>query len=174
MYETKKKGLFVISEGILAQMPVNVKEVDGFGHMQMGGAAYQLGQIVKEKLGLSTRPIEFSLMQRAAAQYISLVDSKEAIKVSSVAVKKALAGKTDSMVVIVRQPGSPYKVSYKLFKLNKIANVEKKLTPELIADVHGNGTLMKAYVRPLLQGSPKFVFENGVVKRASLKKVKVG
>lgn len=174
VYETKKKGLFVISEGILAQMPVNVKEVDGFGHMQMGGAAYQLGQIVKEKLGLSTRPIEFSLMQRAAAQYISLVDSKEAIKVSSVAVKKALAGKTDSMVVIVRQAGSPYKVSYKLFKLNKIANVEKKLTPELIADVHGNGTLMKAYVRPLLQGSPKFVFENGVVKRASLKKVKVG
>ena len=60
------------------------------------------------------------------------------------------------------------------FILNKIANVEKKLTPELIADVHGNGTLMKAYVRPLLQGSPKFVFENGVVKRASLKKVKVG
>jgi hypothetical protein len=112
-------------------------------------------------------------MQRAAAQYITLVDSKEAIKVSSVAVRKAIAGKTDSMVVLVRQPGSPYKVSYKLFKLNKIANVEKKLTPELIADVHGEGTLMKAYVRPLLQGSPKFVFEHGVIKRAILKKAKV-
>ena len=174
VYEKKKKGLFVISEGILAQMPVNVKEVDGFGHMQMGGAAYQLGQLVKDRLGLNTRPIEFSLMQRAAAQYISLVDSKEAIKVSSVAVKKALAGKTDSMVVLIRQPGDVYKVSYKLFKLNKIANVEKKLSPELIADVHGAGTLMKAYVRPLLKGSPKFVYEEGVVKRAILKKVKVG
>ena len=40
-------------------------------------------------------------------------------------------------------------------------------------DVHGSGTLMKRYVRPLLKGSPKFVYENGVIKRAILKKAKV-
>jgi 6-phosphofructokinase len=129
--------------------------------------------MVKQKFGYSTRPIEFSLMQRAAANYISLVDSKEAIKVSSVAVRKALAGKTDSMVVIDRQPGPAYKVKYKLQKLSKIANVEKKLTPELIKDVHGDGKLIKAYIRPLLTGNPKYVFENGLIKRAVLKKVKV-
>jgi len=173
VYEKKKKGLFVVSEGILAQLPVEKKEVDGFGHMQMGGVAYQLADMVKQKFGYSTRPIEFSLMQRAAANYISLVDSKEAIKVSSVAVRKALAGKTDSMVVIDRQPGPAYKVKYKLQKLSKIANVEKKLTPELIKDVHGDGKLIKAYIRPLLTGNPKYVFENGLIKRAVLKKVKV-
>jgi uncharacterized membrane protein YcaP (DUF421 family) len=32
---------------------------------------------------------------------------------------------------------------------------------------------MKRYVRPLLKGSPKFVYEHGVVKRAMLKKVRV-
>ena len=173
VYEKKKKGLFVLSEGILAQLPVKNKEVDGFGHMQMGGVAYQLADLVKERLGLSTRPIEFSLMQRAAANYISLVDSKEAIKVSSVAVRKAISGKTASMVVIERQPGPGYKVKFKLQKLNKIANVEKKLTPELIQDVHTSGTLIKSYIRPLLTGSPKFVYEDGLIKRAILKKVKV-
>jgi 6-phosphofructokinase 1 len=139
----------------------------------MGGVAYQLAQLVKERFGFSTRPIEFSLMQRAAAQYITLVDSKEAIKVSSLAVKKAVKGKTDSMVVIVRKSDEPYKVSFKLQKLNKIANVEKKLPPEWVVDVHGDGTLMKRYVRPLLKGSPKFVYEHGLVKRAILKKVPV-
>jgi 6-phosphofructokinase 1 len=173
VYDKKKKALFVVSEGILTQMPHQGKEVDGFGHVQMGGVAYQLAQIVKERFGFSTRPIEFSLMQRAAAQYITLVDSKEAIKVSSLAVKKAVKGKTDSMVVIVRKSDDPYKVSFKLQKLNKIANVEKKLPPEWVVDVHGDGTLMKRYVRPLLKGSPKFVYEHGLVKRAILKKVRV-
>jgi uncharacterized membrane protein YcaP (DUF421 family) len=32
---------------------------------------------------------------------------------------------------------------------------------------------MKRYVRPLLKGSPKFIYENGLVKRAILKKVRV-
>ncbi len=173
VYEKKKKGLFVVSEGILAQLPVEEKEVDGFGHMQMGGVAYRLADLVKQRLGLSTRPIEFSLMQRAAANYISLVDSKEAIKVSSIAVRKAVAGKTANMVVIERQPGPQYKVKFKLQKLTKIANVEKKLTPELIDDVHNKGTLIKAYIRPLLTGSPKFIFEDGLIKRAILKKVRV-
>jgi 6-phosphofructokinase 1 len=173
VYDKKKKGLFVISEGILAQLPTKSNEVDGFGHMQMGGVAYQLAQLVKERFGFGTRPIEFSLMQRASSANISLVDSKEAIKVSSLAVRKAIGGKTGSMVTIVRQPGETYKVRYKLQKLNKIANVEKKLPAELIADIHGEGTLMKAYLRPLLKGTPKFVSENGLIKRAILKKVKV-
>jgi 6-phosphofructokinase 1 len=173
VYDQKQKGLFVVSEGILTQMPHQGKEVDGFGHVQMGGVAYQLAQLVKEKWGFSTRPIEFSLMQRAASQSISLVDSKEAIKVSSVAVRKAVKGKTDAMVVITRKSDQPYRVSYKLQKLSKIANVEKKMPPELVVDVHGEGTLMKQYVRPLIQGSPKFKYEHGLIKRAILKKVKV-
>ena len=173
VYDQKQKGLFVVSEGILTQMPHQGKEVDGFGHVQMGGVAYQLAQLVKEKWGFSTRPIEFSLMQRAASQSISLVDSKEAIKVSAVAVRKAVKGKTDAMVVITRKSDQPYRVSYKLQKLSKIANVEKKMPPELVVDVHGEGTLMKQYVRPLIQGSPKFKYEHGLIKRAILKKVKV-
>jgi 6-phosphofructokinase 1 len=173
VYDQKQKGLFVVSEGILTQMPHQGKEVDGFGHVQMGGVAYQLAQLVKEKWGFSTRPIEFSLMQRAASQSISLVDSKEAIKVSAVAVRKAVKGKTDAMVVITRKSDQPYRVSYKLQKLSKIANVEKKMPPEWVVDVHGEGTLMKQYVRPLIQGSPKFKYEHGLIKRAILKKVKV-
>jgi ATP-dependent phosphofructokinase / diphosphate-dependent phosphofructokinase len=173
VYDRKQKGLFVVSEGILTQLPHQGKEVDGFGHVQMGGVAYQLAQLVKEKWGFSTRPIEFSLMQRAAAASISLVDSKEAIKVSAIAVRKAVKGKTDAMVVIQRKSDQPYKVSYKLQKLSKIANVEKKMPPEWVADVHGQGTLMKQYVRPLIQGAPKFKYEHGLIQRAILKKVKV-
>lgn len=174
VYDQKKKGLFVVSEGIKwnRAIPSNVQR-DSFGHAQLGGIAYSLADEVKAKFGFSTRPIEFSLMQRAASTFISLVDHKEAIKVSAVAVKKIVKGKTNAMVVINRVPGTDYKVRYKLQKLKNIANAEKKLTPELIKDVHGDGKLMKEYLRPLLQGTMKFQTEHGIIKRAILKKVKV-
>lgn len=173
VYDQKKKGLFVVSEGIKWERDLTSVTKDSFGHAQLGGIAYSLADEVKKRFGLSTRPIEFSLMQRAASAHISLVDSKEAIKVSSVAVRKIIKGKTNAMVAIVRVPGTDYKVRYKLHKLKHIANVEHKMSAELIHDVHHDGVMMKAYLRPLIQGSIKYVTKDGIIQRAILKKVKV-
>ncbi|HOA10857.1 MAG: Pyrophosphate--fructose 6-phosphate 1-phosphotransferase [Tenericutes bacterium ADurb.Bin024] len=173
VYERKKRALFVVSEGIETQMPNLDKSVDAFGHAQLGGFAAKLAGIVEERLGYSTRPIEFSLLQRAGTLAITETDQKEAIKVSTVAVKRIVAGKTGQMVIIDRKPGPKYKVSYKLKNLRGIANVEHKMTPELIHDVNNGGKLFGEYLFPLIDKPIKLQLENGVAKYTKLKKVKV-
>ncbi|HZJ89319.1 MAG TPA: 6-phosphofructokinase [Bacilli bacterium] len=173
VYEHKQRALFVVSEGIETQMPVADKAVDSFGHMQLGGFVNFLAKTVEERLGYSTRPIEFSLMQRAGTLAISEVDQKEAIRVSTVAVKRVVAGKTGSMVIIDRKSSDPYRVSYKLKNLRGIANVEHKMSPELIHDVNHGGKLFSEYLLPLISKPIKIVYEDGRAKYTKLKKVKV-
>jgi 6-phosphofructokinase 1 len=171
-YEAKKRALIVLSEGVATHL-MEKSALDSFNHAQLGGICNVLANMVKEKLGYSTRPIEFSLMQRAAAPFISLVDHKEAIKVSQVAVRKVVQGRSDAMVIITRVPGPEYKVKFQLKNLKAIANVEKKLSPELLKDIHGERKLIKEYLTPLLNGQMKFEFQNGILLRSKLKKVKV-
>lgn len=173
VYESKKRALFVVSEGIETQLPKEDVKTDSFGHMQLGGVSSRLASIVSDKLGYSTRPIEFSLLQRAGTNSITLVDQKEAIKVSSVAVKKVIAGKSGQMVIIERKPGLPYKVSYKLKRVNKIANYEKVLSKEMLASVHTDGKLMKDYLLPLISDSPRLISVNGRTAYTVLRKVLV-
>ena len=172
-YERRGRALFVVSEGIETQMPVKDKAIDSFGHMQLGGFCAQLASIVEERHGYSTRPIEFSLLQRAGTFAISEVDQKEAIKVSTLAVKRIVSGKTGSMVIIERKPGDRYRVSYKLKNLRGIANVEHMMSPELIADVNNGGKLFSAYLTPLISKPIKYELDGGVARYAKLKKVKV-
>lgn len=173
VYETKKRALFVVSEGVEAQMPVEDKAVDSFGHVQLGGFANKLAGIVEERLGYSTRPIEFSLLQRAGTLSITETDQKEAIKVSTVAVKKIVSGKSGFMVVIERLPGAKYKTSYKLKNLRGIANVEHKMSPEFIHDVNHGGKLFTEYLLPLIDKPIKLQLNGGITGYTSLKKVKV-
>jgi len=173
VYEKKNRALFVVSEGIETQMPAKDKAVDSFGHMQLGGFAAQLASIVEERLGYATRPIEFSLLQRAGTFAISETDQKEAIKVSSVAVKKVVSGKSGFMVIIERKPGEKYRVSYKLKNLRGIANVEHKMSPELIHDVNSGGKLFREYLIPLIEKPIKLELDGGIARYTKLKKVKV-
>ncbi len=173
VYETKNRALFVVSEGIETQMPAKDKAVDSFGHMQLGGFAAQLANVVEERLGYATRPIEFSLLQRAGTFAISETDQKEAIKVSSVAVKKVVSGKSGFMVIIERKPGEKYRVSYKIKNLRGIANVEHKMSPELIRDVNSGGKLFREYLIPLIEKPIKLELDGGIARYTKLKKVKV-
>lgn len=173
VYEHKQRGLFVVSEGIETQMPVTDKSVDSFGHMQLGGFVNFLAQKVQDELGYSTRPIEFSLLQRAGTLAISEIDQKEAIKVSTTAVKRIISGKTGAMVIIERKSSDPYRVSYKLKNLRNIANVEHKMSPELIHDVNNGGQLFSEYLLPLISKPIKIEYENGRSKYTKLKKIKV-
>lgn len=173
-YEQKKKGLFVLSEGVSQELLESTAKRDSFGHLQLGGIASILAEEVKNTFGYSVRPIEFSLLQRASSAYITPTDRKEAIKISTLAVRKAIQGLTDAMIVVTRKSNQPYKVNYKVVKLKHVANVEKKLSPELLADIHGERVLIKEYLRPLIAGTNKFIYDNnGLIKRAIFKKVLV-
>ena len=124
VYE-RKRALFVVSEGIETQMPNLDKSVDAFGHAQLGGFAAKLAGIVEERLGYSTRPINLVFYK---GRYFSNYRNrpKKQLKVSTVAVKRIVAGKTGQMVIIDRKQRPKYKVSYKLKNLRGIANVEHK------------------------------------------------
>jgi len=173
LYTQKKKAFIVISEGVAPFLSSAFATIDSFNHAQLGGIANILGDHIKEKLGFPVRAIEFSLMQRAAATFISKADHAEAIKVSQVAVKAVVKGKTNAMVVISRVPGPVYKVKYQLKNLRNIANVERKMNAELLKDVHGDGHLMREYLAPLIEGSVKFVYQNGILAHSVFKKIEV-
>ena len=75
---------------------------DSFGHAQLGGVASILANLIKEKTGFKTRGIELSLMQRCGAHLASKTDVEEAFEAGAEAVRAAVRGETDKMVIFER------------------------------------------------------------------------
>ena len=145
---------------------------DLFGHAQLGGVGAMLANIVKEKLGVKTRSIEFSLMQRCAAHLASKVDVEEAFEAGSAAVRYACEGETDKMVIFERQKGDKYVMEPVLMPLEKAANTEKTVPLEWITpDGTGLTEDFIKYALPLIQGDAKAPLEDGLPRFARLKKV---
>lgn len=174
------KCIVAVSEGIHFADGGYVGEfkassTDLFGHAQLGGVCGVLTSVIKEKLGVKTRAIEFSLMQRCAAHIASKTDVEETVRAGREAVKAAVAGETDKMVAYYRKPGKDYEIEYKLIPLEVCANAEKKIPDEWIIN---NGTYVSQefvdYCLPLIQGENEFVTENGMPRYARLKKVQAG
>jgi len=59
--------------------------VDVFGHKMLSGAGVTLANKIASELGLKTRSIEFSTLQRAASHVASLADVNEAFRLDLVA-----------------------------------------------------------------------------------------
>ena len=170
-------ALVAVSEGIhdkngklIAELFSNAAR-DSFGHAQLGGLAAVLGNVLKEKLGIKVRPIEFSLMQRCASHCASGRDVEEAFNAGRYAVKYAVQGETDKMVVFDRVK-QDYEIEYKLLDVALAANAEKKIPREWI-NKEGNGINKQFvdYALPLIQGEIKFPTENSLPRFAKLKKV---
>ncbi|MFA5542662.1 MAG: 6-phosphofructokinase, partial [Bacilli bacterium] len=139
----KNNVLIAVSEGIkdangkyISEYSSNLKR-DSFGHAQLGGVASILAGIISDELNVKVRPIEFSLLQRCAAHVGSKTDVEEAFNAGRMAVKYALEGNTDNMVIFKREPGEDYKISYELLNLNLVANTEKTVPLDWIIN---NGT----------------------------------
>ncbi|HOO22803.1 MAG TPA: 6-phosphofructokinase [Clostridia bacterium] len=179
----KGKCIVALSEGIKTKEGLYVAEAvandsiaqkDSFGHVQLGGVAATLANLVKEKIGGKVRAIEFSLMQRCGAHLASKTDVEEAFNAGSYAVKYACEGMTDKMVVFKRAEGKDYSINYELMNIELAANTEKKVPFEWIkADNTGLTQEFIDYVLPLIQGDCKAPLEDGLPRFARLKKVKV-
>lgn len=164
-----KEGLYVAEA--IAQ---NAQEKDSFGHAQLGGVAASLADLLKREFSTKVRAIEFSLMQRCGAHLASKTDVEEAFMAGAMAVRYAVSGETDKMVIFERQPGKEYKIEYKLMPIDLAANTEKKVPMEWIIN---NGTGLSdefiEYALPLIQGDTKAPNEDGLPRMAKLKKVRV-
>lgn len=182
MKSNKNKCLVVVSEGIKDASGVLMAEKlgenlpkDSFGHAQLGGVASSLANICKEKFGCKTRGIEFSLMQRCGAHLASAVDVEEAFNAGSMAVKGAVSGLTDVMVVFKREMvNGKYNCKYDYMKVELAANTESTIPAAWITN---NGTNLSQdfidYALPLIQGECKAPLINGLPRFAKLKKVLV-
>lgn len=180
--ENKGKCMIAVSEGISNDKGVLIAETinenvakDSFGHAQLGGVGAALANLCKEKFGVKTRAIEFSLMQRCGAHLASKTDVEEAFKSGAAAVKYAVRGTTDKMVVLKRdESNGKYKCKIGVVSVQKAANAEKKIPQEWIIN---DGTMLSEeyvkYALPLIQGDSKAPLEDGLPRFAKLKKVLV-
>ena len=177
VYKAKGNCIVAVSEGVHYADGTFVSEAktsgtDGFGHAQLGGLAARLAGIVKAKMGIKTRGIELSLLQRCAAHCASKTDIDEAYIAGKAAVEAMLNGVTDKMVGFDCSRDNGYVCREKLIDLSEVANYENKVPQEWINEAGNDITSdFINYALPLIQGETPMVKKDGLPDFARLKRV---
>ena len=126
---------------------------DAFGHQQLGGVGDFLASFVEQNLAVKARSCKLGIGQRAAAHCSSQTDNDEAFMAGQAAVRAALDGETDKMVILVRGEGDTYSCETGLAPLSEIANGVKEIPHDWISE---DGVSMTAkfikYAQPLISG----------------------
>lgn len=163
----------VVSEG--AQYP-NGKFVadaggkDAFGHVQLGGVAPTIANMIRDKFGYKYHWAVADYLQRAARHVASATDVKQAYAVGKAAVELALAGHNAVMPTIVRISDKPYRWKIGSAPLEKVANVERKMPRSYIsADGFGITAKGKRYLAPLIAGEDYPAYRDGMPQYTKLK-----
>ena len=171
----EKYCLVVVGEGLIDKdgnyVATDSASTDAFGHAQLGGAGEYLKGLVEQQVGVKARTAKLGIAQRAAAHCSSKTDNDEAFLAGQAAVKAAIAGETDKMVVLVRGDTDHYTCETGLAPLSEIANGVKKLPTEWINE---DGVSMNfqffRYALPLIQGEVPVPYDNGLPLFARLEK----
>jgi 6-phosphofructokinase 1 len=165
----QKKGscLVAVSEGIRdangRYIGATATGVDSFGHVQLGGVAYFLAEVLTKEYGLKTRAIELSLPQRSSGHIASKTDNDEAFTAGVEAVKAAVRGESGVMVSMKRVSGEKYDIEFVTVDLGTVANDVSVVPDEYISDNGDNVTAeFIQYALPLIQGECEVEFENGL------------
>lgn len=166
--EEKNNVIVAVSEGVKGPDGRYISEgpnahYDSFGHVQLGGTASILKDIVRNEIGCKVRAIELNLMQRSAAHLASATDIYESRMLGCLAADSVIAGESGKMASLDRVSTDPYKVKFSLKDISKIANAEKKIPDEWINEEGNNVTDdIIEYMRPLIQGETPTIFKNGM------------
>ncbi|MEM7258479.1 MAG: 6-phosphofructokinase [Pseudomonadota bacterium] len=167
----------VVSEGVknpdgrfLAESGVK----DAFGHAQLGGAAPEVVDIVKQALNLKCHWAVSDYLQRAARHIAAAPDVEHAWALGAAAVEFAVNGENAVMPTIVRTGNNPYAWTIGKAPLADVANVEQKMPPEYISD---DGFFItqacREYLQPLIVGESYPPYHNGLPAYVKLQKHKV-
>lgn len=105
-------------------------DTDSFGHPRLIGAGEFLAELVRDKLKVRARWDKPGSIQRMSSMHFSERDLREAQACGAHAVRAALHGTSDAMVVMSRKLGKTYKIGYATTPLEHIANCEKLLPAE--------------------------------------------
>jgi len=125
--------------------------VDAFGHAYFSSPAEALARQIRQALGVRARWEKYGTLQRMSIGYRSETDADEALRVGREAVRLALAGASDRMVILDRESDSPYRCRVGAAPLAAIANEQRVLPPDMIPEPRGGPTAsFRRYAEPLL------------------------
>ena len=132
-------------------------KVDEFGHLaQLSGPSRYLASVVGGRLGVKTRAVELSTLQRCASHLASKVDLDEAFELGRRGVLATLAGESVKMSSLRRAGSELYAVEYELVDVLAVANQVKAVPREWIsADGMNVVDEFRAYVAPLAGELPE-------------------
>ena len=156
----EKAVIVAVSEGIKTSDGKYVCEAnkksnitDAFGHKLLGGTALYLSDFLTDNLGVKSRGIVLSTLQRCASHLVSRRDITEAFMAGADAVRAALAGESGKMIIFKRISNAPYSIVTDIMDIREVANKEKCVPKEWIIN---DGTYVSedfdVYARPLIIG----------------------
>ena len=168
--KTKGNLIVAVSESLkvadgryVCELADSAQEEDSFGHKRLTGTARFLAEECTKRLGIKTRAIELSTLQRCASHAASLTDITEAYQAGAAAVKAAIAGQSCVAVVLKRVSDAPYCCETDIVEVAKLANHEKCIPVEWI---DAENACMReeflTYARPLIMGELQPIYVDGL------------
>jgi len=143
---------------------------DAFGHVQLGGVAPYLANLVKGELGYKYHWALVDYLQRSARHIASKTDAQQAYAVGRAAVQLAVKGRNAVMVTVERTSDQPYRWKVGETPLSRVANREKMLPRKFISrDGFGITPSARRYLSPLIRGEDYPTYRNGLPRHAKLK-----
>ncbi len=171
--EQNEYCVIVVSEGIRNKEGLFLSDAglkDAFGHAQLGGVAPIIAQLIKKELGYKYHWAVADYLQRAARHIASQVDLDQAYALGKAAVEYAVQGHNAIMPIIVREQDEPYRWTINHVALSEVANQEKAMPKEFIAeDGMGITPACRSYLRPLILGEAYPSYTNGMPNYVRLK-----
>ena len=171
--EQNEYCVIVVSEGLRnkeGQFLSDAGLKDAFGHAQLGGVAPVIAQLIKKELGYKYHWAVADYLQRAARHIASQVDLDQAYALGKAAVEYAVQGHNAIMPIIVREQDEPYQWSISHVALAEVANQEKAMPRDFIAeDGMGITAACRRYLSPLIQGEAYPSYTKGVPNYVRLK-----
>ena len=169
IFAYKNTAIVAMSEGIrgadgrlLAEKTVAAgTSVDEFGHLaQLSGPSRYLAGVVKARLGVKTRAVELSTLQRCASHLASEVDLDEAFELGRLGVQAALDGESVKMCSLRRADtaSGAYRAEYRLVDVLDVANKVRAVPADWIgADGMSVTDDFRRYVEPLVDELPEYL-----------------
>lgn len=132
----------------------------GFNHPIIAGIGQKISDYIHKELEIKTRCVELNIVQRTSF-LISKIDSDEAFELGYLALKEGKY-KTNIVPFLKREENNPYKVSYSTTNPANIANKEKKIPKEWLANRKVLEEKMIEYALPLVQGQIDQEYSDGI------------
>ncbi len=171
----KKCIMIALSEGIRDKDGNYIKQdtsssrtkTDKFGHAALGGAGKAVETLISSSLGLKTRTLELSTLQRCYSAGASLCDVNEAFEAGYKGAEFAANGQTGIMASFTRASEAPYSIIVEPIPVSLVANKEKPVPDNMISpDGFSLTEEFAKYALPLISGEPELIYENGRIQFA--------